>query len=693
MPTLPSAALAQSRPAAALLIGAVCLGSGVALAATRQLLLQLAPPLTPASSSSTLQWARHLSVDPQRRRDAALLLSAAPERSPAERLRLLKGQGWGPDPLAAAALKQAALTAEASGDTPQAARLWRQLLQRFPQQAASADALYALGRQEPALRQQLRRRFPAHPAALAAAVEAADAEHLARWGPRWPGAEALLLEACRAKTPAKPLNRPQRQQLAGALADLGRPQEALACLGTQARSTGTGTASAALQLNLGRALLQGTSSEAHEGRGLLLALSRRQPSSAEARQAAALLAEEPGPEALAQLSQLPPALQATAAVQARLALEGARPWRAVLQRWPRDPAIWELQWQLARRALLQRQWPQATTLLASLDSRLLPAPLAARQLFWLGFSADRQGERTQAQRHWRQLLQIQPVGYYSWRARQRLGLARLDLEALDLPAGDAPVTPRPQPWQPLQSGDPNLDQLWRTGQWLEAWEHWRHLQGGRAPQSARELLLEGRLRSAIGDDWTGLGQLEQASLRLPQTTCLAQWQREQQQHPWRFAPLVRQAAVRAELPAELLLAVAKQESRFSPAVGSAAGAVGLLQLMPATASELAGSPQSLTQLQDPGRNLQLGARYLQQLLAHWHGDLFLSVASYNAGPGAVQSWLGSNHPDPRREPELWAEAIPYPETRLYTKKVLGNLWSYRLLEQEPEQLCAGIQPR
>jgi soluble lytic murein transglycosylase len=64
------------------------------------------------------------------------------------------------------------------------------------------------------------------------------------------------------------------------------------------------------------------------------------------------------------------------------------------------------------------------------------------------------------------------------------------------------------------------------------------------------------------------------------------------------------------------------------------------------------------------------------------------IASYNAGPGAVTGWLAD--PAERRrlrdEPELWVEAIPYPETRLYVKKVLGNLWSY-------SQGTATIRPK
>jgi soluble lytic murein transglycosylase len=83
------------------------------------------------------------------------------------------------------------------------------------------------------------------------------------------------------------------------------------------------------------------------------------------------------------------------------------------------------------------------------------------------------------------------------------------------------------------------------------------------------------------------------------------------------------------------------------------------------------------ELEDPALNVELGAAYLEDLLRRWDGDPFLLAASYNAGPGAATGWI-----DPRLRafPELWVEAIPYPETRLYVKKVLGNTWSYQVPE-------------
>jgi soluble lytic murein transglycosylase len=102
--------------------------------------------------------------------------------------------------------------------------------------------------------------------------------------------------------------------------------------------------------------------------------------------------------------------------------------------------------------------------------------------------------------------------------------------------------------------------------------------------------------------------------------------------------------------------------------------VGLLQLMPETAADLYGAPLGTAALEEPSLNAQLGGRYLEQLLTLWDRNPLLAIASYNAGPGAVARWIT---PQLEQAPELWVEAIPYPETRLYVKKVLGNLWHFQ----------------
>lgn len=99
----------------------------------------------------------------------------------------------------------------------------------------------------------------------------------------------------------------------------------------------------------------------------------------------------------------------------------------------------------------------------------------------------------------------------------------------------------------------------------------------------------------------------------------------------------------ADIEPALVNAVIRQESMFDPAAVSSAGARGLMQLMPATARQLARqvgeaySAQRLTA--DPGYNVALGSRYLADQVGNFEGSYILAVAAYNAGPGRSRQWV------------------------------------------------------
>jgi soluble lytic murein transglycosylase len=137
----------------------------------------------------------------------------------------------------------------------------------------------------------------------------------------------------------------------------------------------------------------------------------------------------------------------------------------------------------------------------------------------------------------------------------------------------------------------------------------------------------------------------------------------------------------AERP--LLLAIVRQESAFAPDAMSRAGARGLMQLMPATAANIAGKlqlPFSLARLTTDGiYNMTLGRAYVETLLDDFGGSYALAIAAYNAGPGRVRQWL-HEFGDPRgRDLGMveWIEMIPFTETRSYVQRVLENLQIYR----------------
>ncbi len=135
--------------------------------------------------------------------------------------------------------------------------------------------------------------------------------------------------------------------------------------------------------------------------------------------------------------------------------------------------------------------------------------------------------------------------------------------------------------------------------------------------------------------------------------------------------------------AALTLAIIRQESAFQSDAFSSAGALGLMQLMPATAKSVAtriGLPYSKPRLTaDPTYNISLGRAYLDQLIEDYGGSYVLAIAGYNAGPRRVAEWISQNR-DPRMssvDAVDWVESIPLSETRNYVQRVLENVQVYR----------------
>ena len=148
----------------------------------------------------------------------------------------------------------------------------------------------------------------------------------------------------------------------------------------------------------------------------------------------------------------------------------------------------------------------------------------------------------------------------------------------------------------------------------------------------------------------------------------------------------------------MVYAIARQESAFDPAAGSSVGARGLMQLMPATASNTAkkiGVEFDAGLLLDGSYNARLGAAHLGELMENWKGSHILTFASYNAGPGNARKWIDA-YGDPRSanvDPIDWVERIPFSETRNYVQRVMENLVVYRKrLEERSARLTTGGVP-
>ena len=151
-----------------------------------------------------------------------------------------------------------------------------------------------------------------------------------------------------------------------------------------------------------------------------------------------------------------------------------------------------------------------------------------------------------------------------------------------------------------------------------------------------------------------------------------------QRYPTPFHDEVSARAREIGLDPAYVYGLIRQESRFVMDARSGVGASGLMQLMPSTARwtakkiGLAYTPALLT---DRDTNLRLGTAYLKLVLDDFGGSQALAAAAYNAGPNRPRAWRQG----PALESAIWAETIPFPETRDYVKKVLTNATVYAAL--------------
>jgi soluble lytic murein transglycosylase len=148
-----------------------------------------------------------------------------------------------------------------------------------------------------------------------------------------------------------------------------------------------------------------------------------------------------------------------------------------------------------------------------------------------------------------------------------------------------------------------------------------------------------------------------------------------QRFPTPFRDAVVAQSKRTGVDPAYVYGLIRQESRFIMDARSHVGASGLMQIMPATAKWTArrlGIPYGPGMINDRDTNLRLGTGYLKLLLDDFEGSQALAAAAYNAGPGRPRRWRNG----PELEPAMWAETIPFSETRDYVKKVLSNAAYY-----------------
>lgn len=304
-----------------------------------------------------------------------------------------------------------------------------------------------------------------------------------------------------------------------------------------------------------------------------------------------------------------------------------------------------------------------------------------KALYWYGRALTASGDVTGAQTAFANLLTEFPVGFYAQWYRKELNLKG---DEISLPVTNLCEI------LPVPSGYDRVKALITFGMYDEAR---KELTVSRKKASTRNGSLPGFARLYLEmDDYNGAyNLLRNDRPRKMEKDNLYQWGLC---FPLAFREHVMKMAAEFTIPEGLIYSLMRAESSFSPTALSPAGAVGLMQLMPATAATVSNGSKgefNATTLTNPETNIRYGVKHLRDLLTLYKGDTILAVAAYNAGAGNVNRWrktFGNMRKDE------FVENIPFAETREYVKKVISGAEIYdRLyrLDKSPGTTSTSLQ--
>ena len=341
---------------------------------------------------------------------------------------------------------------------------------------------------------------------------------------------------------------------------------------------------------------------------------------------------------------------------------------------------------------------------------------AQRAGLWLAKSLDGSGDRTGAHTAYQDAAAADPNSYHGLRARAQLAAAPLSPQPVrePIPADPLAGAPAPDAWlnalaparqEPARQEPARQEPDSREADRQEAGEqelgnslHWQAglelwAAGLTAAADARFRIALAQLNSGwalfqagqIFNDFdavhlrlaAGVALLERvpAAERAAAPAQILRWA-----YPRGWPDLAATAARNFHIDELLLYALIRQESRFNPAAGSVAGALGLTQVIPATGAEIARTlddPAFQTALLfRPERSIRYGAAYLGAQLTNFDQAAWIALAAYNGGPASAAAWSDGAA---TFDPDLFYEQIRFPETRAYLRLVLENYAWYQFI--------------
>ncbi|MGQ0792732.1 MAG: transglycosylase SLT domain-containing protein [Deltaproteobacteria bacterium] len=327
----------------------------------------------------------------------------------------------------------------------------------------------------------------------------------------------------------------------------------------------------------------------------------------------------------------------------------------LIRKYPGSKSYAEGAWNLGWIHYKRKSYPEA---IATFNSIIASSPgfEASRASYWKGKILERQGRHTEALAIYDTLARANSPTYYSYLAQVKTGYA--------------PVIYSPELSKNASASinSTKAELLIELGIFEDADLEIKKLR--RAAGSSRDTLHVACLMARVNNFYDSIALAQ--GIDLPEARRIS--------YPKGFGAAVKRFALKHGLDELLAYSIIREESRFDRNAVSRAGAIGLMQLMPATGRSAAGevgiASYSTDLLYTPLFNIELGVSYLKKMLDRFEGNLQYAVGSYNAGPGNMDSWIVRFA---GMDMDEFAEEIPFSETRAYVRRVLRSYGAYKTI--------------
>ena len=377
------------------------------------------------------------------------------------------------------------------------------------------------------------------------------------------------------------------------------------------------------------------------------------------------------PEALLEKAEFLDALRSPrSAAQAR---------QRLLTEYKNSESAAEYRWKIASQKAQARdlvnawQWAQPI-IINNPDS-----PIAPKAGFWIAKWAAQLNRPEDATQAYQSVLARFPRSYYAWRSAVALGWDVGDFTSVRYKTPEVVKASFLTP----PGGSETFQELYKLGLETDAWAQFQTEISDRTELSVADEFTAGLLKLYQGKNLRGINKIwylgDRDTLEDKQ-----QWQKLRQTpeywqalYPFPFENTILKWSQQRQLNPLLVTSLIRQESRFEPEIESSAGALGLMQVIPPTAKTAAQNIGLTTySLTEPEDNINIGTYYLDFTHKKYNDNSALAVASYNAGPNAVAKWVSRYG---LKDMDEFVEKIPYRETKGYVESVFENYWNYMLV--------------